>query len=432
MNNFEIESLIPAVVLSGIYFFYQKKNKGKFGPISFLIMLYLLMAVLSIVARSASLVESVFEISIIPMIYLSICIGISLWGFMPYTDASVSIIRIDNFGLYRKIETFLLISSFLSILFFLPSALSAFQGDINEMRTTEAFKVHIDELSKWGYVNTFCSLIGNLFVFNIFFAFFNLTPKFRNSKKSSNVKAGLLFAASLVYVVYVLAYVGRDGVVLWILSVITVFLFLKQFIGAGIRRTLFPVFIISILILIIPFVIITLARFSVHEAGVAGGFWFYIGDQVTAFNDQFIATIFSPPLWGQQNFPIFYKIFNPGFSEFDRVGWIEAYTLFTNVMPWHFATYVGAFLADFGYFITPVVVLFIAIITRLSARRVVENNVMTLSQLMIFILCYQMILFGVFYFKHSASNLFIITVLFMALILKLSRKSKSCLDIEKR
>ncbi len=428
MDSFEIESAIPALILSAVYCVYQRKNSHTFGPISLLIFIYLFVAVLSVIARGLGWIDKVFDINVIPMLYLAICIGISLWGFLPYKDVDFSVIRIDNFRLYRKMETVLLVSAYLSILFFTPSAISAFQGDINELRTTELFKEHIEQLSQWGYVNTFCSLSGNLFVFNLVFAYLNLA---NSSSKKSQAKAGLLFASSLVYVVYIFAYVGRDGVALWIMSTLSVTLFFKQFVDAKTMKYLMSVFSLLALVLFIPFAIITVARFSVHDAGVSGGFWYYLGDQVTAFNDQFIASVFSPPLWGQQNFPVFYRIFNPDFSSFDREEWVATYMAITGVMPWHFATYVGALLADFGYFITPLVIWLIAIITRLSLREIAKNKVMMLSQFMVLILCYQIVLFGVFYFKHSSSNLYVIVVLLFALMLKFSRGSSSSIDIKR-
>jgi hypothetical protein len=166
-----------------------------------------------------------------------------------------------------------------------------------------------------------------------------------------------------------------------------------------------------------------------HQSGMLGGLWLYVGDQVHAFNDQFLT--FSLPQWGQINFPLFYRLFDPSFVEFDRRDFMNLYTQ-EGVMPWHFSTFIGAFMFDFGYIVTPLVVLLIALVTRFSLRDIPKNGTITFSQLLIFLLCSQVVLYGVFYFRQYSANTYIFAILVLALVFKISGSKKSTCNLVKQ
>lgn len=417
-----LESWIPAIILSGFYLIYQRKNRGNFGMVSFLVAIYVAVGYLSVFSMIFGGIRSLFEIGVTPVLYLSLCLVMALWGFLPYRDDRFLTIKIENYRLFRMFENVLLVSSFLAIIFFLPTAVTALHGDIDDNRKNLASIT--SGLDQWGYVNTFFSLIATMFALNIAFAFLNLTPQLIRYPRS-RLKAMALLLSSTVYIVYVFAFVGRDGVVLWIMTFIFLYLFFRRFIQKDWAGYLKKIAMLFSLLSLIPFLLITYARFSeYHDGELLDGLWMYAGDQVRAFNDEFLTL--SSPQWGQINFSLLYRLFDPSFTESGRNDWFVIYTD-QGFNPWGFPTFIGSFLFDFGYVVTPMVIFFIAIGTRLSLRGISKNGSITISQLLVFLLCSQIVLYGVFYFRQYASNLYIIAILILALIFKVSGLRKNSL-----
>jgi len=414
------EILIPAIMLLSIYVFYQRRNSGNFGAVSYMIAIYSGLCILSAFARITGAIKGTFAINIIPVLYLSLCLGITLWGFFLYRDNRLLTIRIENYRLFRILEMVLLLTSILAIFLFLPTAVSALHGDIADNR------INIGEigesLEQLGYINTFFSLIANMFALNIIIAFLNLTPELIRLPHST-MKAVLLLMSSSVYIVYVLAMVGRDGVVFWIMTFIFLFLIFRKFVRGDWAFKLKSFAITFSALSLIPFSMITYARFVDYKDGLFAGLWMYVGDQVSAFNDLFMSL--SSPQMGRINFPLLYRLFDPSYSKLDRHDWHYLYTQ-QGVIPWSFPTFVGSFILDFGYIVTPLLILLIAMGARLSLRGLYKTGSITLSQLLIFLLCAQMVLYGVFYFRQSSVNLYIFAVLALALLLKVTGlKSRS-------
>ena len=216
--------LLPFLSLIIIFVFYYIRNNGHFGVVSLLILVYLFMVSSSLALESSGYFESVFPITLEPMAYLSVCFFIVFWGFWGYRDRRLTAIKIECMYLYRVMETSLLIGGLLAILFFLPFAYLALTGDVLSNRIDQVSSGSI--LANFGLINSVFSLLANLFILNQVCFFVNLIQ--RGGKKKS-CKTYLLFFSSFSYVIYIFAYVGRDGVVFWLMSYAFCFLLFKDF-----------------------------------------------------------------------------------------------------------------------------------------------------------------------------------------------------------
>ena len=406
--------LIPMVVVGIIFWRYQKRNGTSFGPISWIMAVYLVMTVLAVVLDVLGQAMAAYELRVAPALYLSACLAIAFWGLTSLTDRQVREIEIENIPIYRLFEIFLIVSSFISIAFFFPFARNALVGDIGSNRND--FEYFQGVLSAWGLLNTFSSLAANLFVFNLIFAFLNLAPGF-GSGKASRVRAILLFGGSTSEIFYVLAYVGRDGFVFWAATFILVYLLLRKFISDRSRRAVRKFAWIVLGLALVPFVAITVSRFGSSDAGILLSVLQYGGVQVQQFNDQFIG--YSEPQWGRLNFPILFRLLPFDDPYFDRSEWFAVYTEL-GVNPWTFSTYIGSFVQDVGIWATPVLVGLIALGTRSSLRGVRLNGRLSLAQMFVFVLGAQIVLYGVFYFRQSMANSSVVAVLLIVLLFKVS------------
>lgn len=402
-------------------------NRGQFGIISLLILTYLTTSILGVILYYSNILIAVYDISFIPMLYFTALIILTLVGFSPYKDYKIHSIKIDNTRLLNLLEQFLLYSSIFSILFFLPLAFKAFHGDINQNRLN--LKETIEGLSEYGLINSFASLFANLFMLTQMFFFLNLIP---NNGLIKRRKSIIMLFASMSYIIYVLAYVGRDGVAFWFMSFIFQYLFFKNFIDFDIKKTIKKQVLVFALIMTIPFILMTFSRFAESPLGVYFEIINYMGQQLINFNDQF--SIHAPLQMGNANFPEFANFFR--FIGFDipmRTGSDElnSYFLAYDVKPWTFSTFIGSYKADFGKIGTIAIVIFQFFFTYQLTKRSVRHNSFPISNYILFILFYQIVYFGVFYFRLYSANFYIIAMVLIYLILKIKYANKKSIILDK-
>jgi oligosaccharide repeat unit polymerase len=358
-----------------------------------------------------------------PMAYLSISFFIVFRGFFAYKDNKFNSIKIENIQIYSIIEKTLIAGGLGAIIFFLPFAIKALSGDIN-MNRLAVGEFQQTVLASYGLLNSFLSLFANCFILSIIFAFINIARGERYYRK-----AYLHLISSFSYVIYVLAYVGRDGVIFWAMSYIFCFLIFKQFISSAIQKKIKQYAIISLSILIIPFMAITIARFAKSTGGISWQLISYAGQQIQNFNDAF--NINAPLTYGRGAFKEFIAFFD--FIGLDitkgpskDVRW--SYYLEKGVQPWVFRTFIGSLMSDFGKFGTIVFLMLFYSITLRSLKRLSKTGIFNLSNLVLFMFLYQVVLFGIFYFRLADSNFYIITIFLLYILLKLSNcKEKSIL-----
>ncbi len=417
--------LLPFITLILIFYFYWKRNLKRFGIVNLLILAYLVMGCASIILELAGKGKSVFPITFEPMAYLSICFFITFWGFMGFKDHKFTVMRIENIFLYRVVETFLLIGGLLAILFFLPFAYDALTGDITQNRLAQG--VTVSKLKEYGIINSIFSLLANLFILNIVSSFINLIPK--NGKRNI-FKACLLLFSSLSYVVYIFAYVGRDGVVFWFMSFAFCYLLFKDFLIDNDVKKLKYVFTFSLAVLLIPFIIITIARFSgpaderfsYSIEGIGWNIVNYAGQQIKNFNDHF--NIEFSPVYGRLEFPVFIgfieSVTSYDIPELDKAKFF-AYFVDKGVLPWVFTTFIGTLMLDFGKISTLVFLCLMSLVTRKALERVSKTGVFEFSNMVILILLYQIVYWGVFYFKQSATNYYMLCIILLFILFKVSK-----------
>ena len=74
---------------------------------------------------------------------------------------------------------------------------------------------------------------------------------------------------------------------------------------------------------------------------------------------------------------------------------------------------------DFGKVGTILFLVIFYFVVKINLRRVSSEGTFSFSALILFILFYQMVLWGVFYFRLYSMNLYIIIMIFFALLFKL-------------
>lgn len=410
-------NLLPIVTILSIYVFYWKCNRRKFGIVSLLIMVYILMCVCSLILEFTGLFPPLYPYSFFAMIHFSLCFIVAFAGFAGFREYRFHEIRIDNKWLFPIFENFLMIGGLFACVYFIPFAWIALSGDIRAMRSSQ--QIQHEMLARWGIINSIFSILANCFILMLICAFLNLTPR---KGKRHLLKAYLLYLASFSYVLYNLAYVGRDGTVFWVVSFVACFYFLKGFIILKDVKTVKRITAIFLPVVLAPLILISYARFAMHEEGVLLQMVNYGGQQIRVYNDHY--QVNAPLQHGRAGFRVWVELLEVAGIDFGRD--IEKKELFRyystiGLRANMFKTFIGGFVDDFGKLGALVALSIMAIITRISLQRMIQTGVFYFSNILFYLLSYQMVLWGVFYNRLSFLNYYMIFVLFLAFIFRLGR-----------
>jgi hypothetical protein len=340
-------------------------------------------------------------------LFLALCVLISISGFLAFRaqDVRHAIGALRGQGL---IEAVLIGSQTYAIVFFLPFAISSLVGDANENRLDLANKMEI--LGSYGLFNTLAGAASQLFGASLVMACVRLSQ--RKARDRNMLRALLLILASLSYVVYILAYVGRDGVVYWLMTALAVFLVFRMHMPAYLRRQVVIVGTAIGTVMMLPFIAITTARFVDSDYGTAWSILDYFGSQIHTFSDY--SSIDRPLTLGIMNFPMF---LGAACSLTVGVGcenWEELKPLIFDQYlaqgkePWLFGTYVSDFVGDFGYLGTLALLSVFALVCHLACRTRSGRHPMTITRLLLVLLCFLVPYWGIFYFRFSIINGFIV------------------------
>jgi len=360
--------------------------------------------------------DPVFEPSYPAILFLLLCIVIGISGFLGFRSRDVADL-IDSVRGQGLIEAVLLGLQAFSIAFFLPFALGSLQGDAGANRLE--LSSTIDVLGSYGLTNTIAGMGSHLFAVSLVMAFIRLCqPK---GAGYSLPRAVLLVLASLSYVIYILAYVGRDGSIYWLMTALVVFLIFRPHMPAGLRRRIVITGATLGALVLLPIVAITIGRFANSESGLGGGLWDYFGAQINNFSDY--SSIDRPMTYGAMNFPLVKGAFCSTLGTVRCENWedIKPFVfdqyLAQGMAPWLFGTYVSDFIADFDYKATLALLVVFALLCHRACIGRDSRGRMSLARLLMIILCFLTPYWGVFYFRFGIINSFLlVNLVFIILV----------------
>lgn len=408
---------MAALFAAGLWLFYfavlRRKTRRNSALARLLWLEYLFLALSGIFIAVTDVLRPVYDPNYLSTLFLLLCVLMSIAGFAGFRNQDVAQVFRSIRG-QTTIENFLIVAQFIAIAFFIPFALSSLSGDANENRLQLADKM--DELGSFGLLNTFAGAASQLFSSSLILAFVRLSSK---EGRGRNVgRALILIFCSLSYVIYILAYVGRDGVVYWLMTAAMVFLVFRTHLSQADKRNILAFGSLLASLLMIPFLAITVSRFFDADLGGSWSLPEYFGAQIHHFSDY--SSIERPLTLGIANFSMF---INAGCS----VAGIECELwpvvkelIFDQYLaqgkePWLFGTFVSDFVADFGYIGTFVFVLLFSLLCHWICTGYKPKRQLTLPRLLLILFLYLVPYWGVFYFRFSIINGYIVVNLLFIL-----------------
>lgn len=394
--------------LLAYYFVFLRKKPGGPSPLARMLWLtYFALGCAALLGTLTGSLDSIFDPSYSATLFLLLCILIGISGFLGFRTHDVGdvIVMVRGQG---PIEVVLIGLQTFSIAFFLPFALGSLQGDAGANRLE--LSSTIDALSAYGMTNTIAGMGSHLFAVSLVMAFIRLCQP--RGEGYSLPRAVLLVFASLSYVIYILAYVGRDGSIYWLMTALLVFIIFRAQMPPSMRRRIAVLGASLGALVLLPIVAITIARFANSESGLGGGLWEYFGAQINNFSDY--STIERPVTYGAMNFPLIKGAFCSTFGNIRCETWEDVKPfifdqyLAQGMAPWLFGTYISDFVADFDYVGTVVLLTIFALLCyRVCVGRDGQRR-MSLSRLLLIILFFLTPYWGVFYFRFGIINSFLL------------------------
>ena len=340
----------------------------------------------------------------LPMIWFLFTLLLFLLPFRTFNENRIKMIVIPNKNTLDACSTTVIILSFFAIFFFGSAVFRIFMmGDLSYLRNSRYMGG--EELVEEGLTNTIASVSASLYVFALLFFFIYSCM---NGNKRRRI---LLLIASISEPLHVMAYVGRDGVVFWLFSFVFLYLLFRPYMPSMSTKPIKKTFIIAAVALLTPFLAITMSRFDTSNIGAQGSLISYLGQGFV--NGPLYFSIEDKPihLWG--SFPLVRQIF--GLREPISLGLVE----FGEWKSWGFSTFLSSFVSNFGIWGMYLMALLSFAFFYILVWH--KKNFLNISNIIIYILYFQIFSQGVFYFRQytRGGNLFILLCFVFALLFKM-------------
>ncbi|MCM2379527.1 O-antigen polymerase [Pseudomonas marginalis] len=419
---------IPVLAVGWLLIVYQLINKLKIGVVSYLMFIYFCSLCCSLILYFFLDYDERYMLHLEPLIYFSISLSFLFLGFFRFRDFRFKVIVLNNIKTVKLIEWAIVPFTFGAIVFFLSHALTMLSGDIEANRNA-VVAGQVNYLSDLGLINSIFSLVSNLFVLNMLFAFLNLTESYPGA---SVYRSLVHLVLSTVYIFYIMAYVGRDGFVFWLMSLCFFYLLFRDFIVRKKLRFLKRTAVILSIPAFLIFMVISAQRFGGDNRGsILTALLDYAGQQVLNFNDHYLVN--PPSANGAISFAplasLSSYVFGADSIPFDKEAWNKVF-LDEGIVPWVFTTLIGSFMYDFGRIGGLLVIILLSCLVCWVLRDIKKHGSIKFSDLILFILLFQISSWGVFYYRQYSSFFYILSLLLMVVVYKFSGRTR-CVFIRK-
>ena len=403
-----------------VFWYRNAKSKRSFlSPSSILIGIYVVSAIFAIPTLSIGeykepYMSSYWWPAIVFLFYL-------LLLFMPargFKENAVNQLVLPGRQALNVMASVIIVLSFYSLIYYSNTVLAIFSMNLGDARTDLYLG---EEYVEAGLMNTIASVSASLYVFALLLFFIFLTIP------SSIFFRTLLLISSLSEPLHILAYVGRDGIVFWLFSFIFLYAIFRHYMEPGTKRFLKKLFVGAAFVLVIPFILITLSRFGSEGANRQRAF----NSIINYWGQGYIqGTLFmginNQPCTHGSAFPLFFEL--TGISKPAATGMLQI----GEWRSWFFGTIVTSLVYNFshvGFWIVAILSFFL-----FSRIMKIRLGKLYFHQLIYYILYFQIMSQGVFYFKQytRGGNLFILLTMLLVFFFWATFNSNSAIRINRK
>ena len=401
-----INLLFPIIIIGILLFFNLKIKRRWLLPSSIVISLFFLSVILAypyilIYHETAILKENYLEGSIV----FCFLIVVYIVPFLSFRDDQVKTILLPNKKFLFIFSVIICLLSLFSVMYFISTSIKALTtSDIGDARIdmVQNGKTLVSKT----ILNTIAGTAASFYQIPIFLFFIY---EILNQHK---VLKWLLFTSSFSYILFVLSFFGRDGILFWFLSFLGIMGFFYPFIKNNFKKKVKFYLMFFVIIGGSFFMIISFSRFGEETFSSILG---YIGQGFPNFC--LFYKVHIPIDYGNSTFPLFRSLFGLT-DKFDFE--FQSYLLeLGGTKSTVFGTFLKSFMSNFGFIGTTILGFVFFVLFKFTVRK----RKFSVAHLFIYLLYFQIFYQGVFYFRqyNRVGNLLIIVsfVLYLIFYLKI-------------
>lgn len=405
--------VLPFVVFLIVLIYYMLKYGLNIG--SLLLILYTLVFAAAIPLYYGYDKYSDVHVSAFSMVYLVVLIFIWLLPILIFSTKEYTLSEHYSIHKFNALSYALIASGILTYAFLLPTGIQNITSpDISFIRNA-TMKGEIQIYSDSPFVNFIISNLSMFYPLSIILFFYSIA--FLEMKRMFNV---LLFFSTTAFIVISLLYVARGDIVYWALMYVFLYVFFRKYLDSNKRKTIILPFVIAVILGIIYFTIISLARFETYDHGPLFGILDYWGQPAINFGDYFDHfTVFQH---GTLNFPYVQRMLGLPHRE-GVVDYFDQASTDTGYYLGVFYTFIGSFFIDFGRIGTAI---FVVVSSFFGFALFRKSEEIPMYKIILMVLYCQIPLQGLFIFNllNDNGNKYIFFMLILSFIYRITLVKK--------
>lgn len=348
------------------------------------------------------------------VLFLLLALLLFLYPFLEIKDGNIISITLPVSSIFKPFAWMLTVLSWFSIFYFIPIAKSMLFVNIADVASLRnAVARGENPFITESIFNTIAGTAASFYMLELLFFFLVILEK-----KKITISSIIILLGSFSYPLFVLAYLGRDGILFWFFSFISYFLLFYRYLPIVVIKRLKKLGIFVSLPFIAIFLFITIGRFVV--SGNSDDVFYpivnYLGQGPINFAELYYTGI-QKLGYGSNIFPLLFNSDNVDINyALDRY----------DLKSWVFKTFVSSIYIDFGTVLTLVIGILLIFMFRFFYLSDKRKSNFSFSLLIMYSLFFTIYSQGVFYFRqgYNAGNLFIISMLLFALFFAYLPKKK--------
>lgn len=313
-----------------------------------------------------------------------------------------------SYSSFKTLSLFLISIQLFSIIYFIPYDIAIFlRGNFVEQRNEIVYDSV--KLAGTGIFRTIAGVSSYFYCINILLWFYSIS--FLNESKTFNT---LLLLTSTSRIFQAFSYVGRDGILFWIFSMVFSFLLFHPYMKKVILKKVIKVFFVIGSFATFLLAIISISRFENSNNGIFNSLIDYFGQPLSNFGQLFDK--FHEYKGTKAVFPWFYgeKGITGNEAVSNAIDFYNKYGFASNI----FFSFVGSFYKAWG----PIITLIIGICYSFSCSCSLSRKKITMAELILLMFSVQIIWHNYFYwvFANRVGNLFILCIPLLMIYFKSS------------
>lgn len=342
-------------------------------------------------------------------LFLTVSLWLYLYPFIEINDSNFEYLRIPSKKIIKCISVILSVCSIYSIVFYLPVAYKMIAVDIADIANVRSMVTtgnhpFIEPSIKNGLAKLFA------FLYNL-----QLTLFFINLIIDRKIRffSWVILFSSLSYPVFVLAFMGRDGIVFWIFSFIFSFLLFRKYLHGGILKTLKKITVVIFSFFLFFFLIISVGRFLVANEDAMQLFeslLSYIGQGPINFAEYY----YIPNMISDGGQSLFLPLVKD--VDLNYKNQIDSLLYNYDIVPWIFKTFISSIYTSIGSLFLLIFGLILLFVYKYSFKEK-KKGVLSFPFVLVYTVFFTVYSQGVFYltYYHNIAHLSVLLIFLLAL-----------------